>query len=108
MKALTGYILGFCTAIMVSCGQPIPKFDGIIRLNDTQNKVFTYVKEDGTRVNEDRNDPKFHAARCYTPEDHEKWVKTYILGCKEWKEGVQLVPTELVALPLIQSEEALK
>jgi len=93
---------------MISCSTPIPVFTGTIRLNDTKNKVFTYVKEDGTRVNEDRDDPKFHAARCYTPEDHELWVKTYILGCKEWRDGVILDSFDKVAKPLSDAVEAVR
>ncbi len=84
-------ILVSLLALLSGCMGTIPKWDGKIWLNDSDKGQPTRVNEDGSRVYSDYTLSEFHAARVLKKEDFETFWKTYILGCKEWKDGLDMV-----------------
>ncbi len=73
---------------------PIPKWDGEIYTGDPVKEAM--VREQAGEVIK-ANSPEFKqlmGMKWKGPRGFEGFYQTYILGCKEWKSGVQMIPFE--------------
>lgn len=77
--------------LLAGCRGTIPAWNGKIWLNDANVSKPTRVLPNGDRIYSDYSTDEFHAARVMTKEDFDSFWKTYILGCKEWRDGLDMV-----------------
>lgn len=78
-----------CALLLSGCpSTPIPKWMGKIYAGNSKEAEITRKQGD---EHIKASDPKFDKFACMTYVDLESFYQTYILGCKVWKGGAEMI-----------------
>ena len=94
--------------LLVSCGKPvpIPVWNGKLFVGDSQREGLVRAQSNEFIA---ANSPEFDKQISMSDEDFRSFYTTYVLGCKEWKDGTKLslrpYKRNLDAVKLVFSKE---
>lgn len=86
----------------MACRKPIPEYHGKIWIGVPEHSAVERSQDPIDPIIY-ANDERFRDMKCFSDADFQLFVKTYVLGCKDWG-SVKLTPFNKVVQEVLPSE----